>query len=44
MKSITILCVLIALMLSAACSAGHHDEDEIEEFEEHEESHVIFHF
>ena len=37
MKSITILCVLVTLMLSAACEGGHHEE-------EHEESHEHSHF
>jgi hypothetical protein len=37
MKKITILYVLIALMLSAACSDSYHDEDEFEELEEFEE-------
>ena len=36
-KSITILCALVTLTLSAACEGGHHEE-------EHEESHELPHF
>ena len=39
MRRFTILDVLITLMLNAACEGDYRDEDELEEFEEHEESH-----